>query len=244
MIKIKELYRSFVLISLFVFFGLGALVLRYCVFSFEKDNKKNYKTLQKSWEFMVWLLSVTGIIDLRVEDVERLKSIKNSIIVSTHPSFVDIVILMSIIPYSTCFVAEKLSKNPFFKGMVKLLFIFEGKDSWLNDAKQMLDNGLNVIMFPMGTRHRKTEFPRIRRGASLLAQKTGKNIVMLNLEQSFDFLQIHQPFYEAGSEPVVYNLRYLGEIKTEDYINIYPDEVTFKTVVTKEITRNLYKTDD
>lgn len=243
MIKIKELYRSFVLISLFVFFGLGALVLRYCVFSFEKDNKKNYKTLQKSWEFMVWLLSVTGIIDLRVEDVERLKSIKNSIIVSTHPSFVDIVILMSIIPYSTCFVAEKLSKNPFFKGMVKLLFIFEGKDSWLNDAKQMLDNGLNVIMFPMGTRHRKTEFPRIRRGASLLAQKTGKNIVMLNLEQSFDFLQIHQPFYEAGSEPVVYNLRYLGEIKTEDYINIYPDEVTFKTVVTKEITRNLYKTD-
>ena len=203
MIKIKELYRSFVLISLFVFFGLGALVLRYCVFSFEKDNKKNYKTLQKSWEFMVWLLSVTGIIDLRVEDVERLKSIKNSIIVSTHPSFVDIVILMSIIPYSTCFVAEKLSKNPFFKGMVKLLFIFEGKDSWLNDAKQMLDNGLNVIMFPMGTRHRKTEFPRIRRGASLLAQKTGKNIVMLNLEQSFDFLQIHQPFYEAGSGPVV-----------------------------------------
>lgn len=244
MIKIKELYRSFVLISLFVFFGLGALVLRYCVFSFEKDNKKNYKTLQKSWKLIVWLLGVTGTIDLRVEDVEKLKSIKNSIIVSTHPSFVDIVILMSIIPYSTCFVAEKLSKNPFFKGMVKLLLILEGKDSWLNDAKQMLDNGLNVIMFPMGTRHRKTEFPRIRRGASLLAQKTGKNIVMLNLEQSFDFLQIHQPFYEAGSEPVVYNLRYIGEIKTKDYINIYPDEVTFKTVVTKEITRNLYKTDD
>ena len=244
MIKIKELYRSFVLISLFVFFGLGALVLRYCVFSFEKDNKKNYKTLQKSWKLIVWLLCVTGTIDLRVEDVERLKSIKNSIIVSTHPSFVDIVILMSIIPYSTCFVAEKLSKNPFFKGMVKLLLILEGKDSWLNDAKQMLDNGLNVIMFPMGTRHRKTEFPRIRRGASLLAQKTGKNIVMLNLEQSFDFLQIHQPFYEAGSEPVVYNLSYIGEIKTKDYINIYPDEVTFKTVVTKEITRNLYKTDE
>ena len=121
MIKIKELYRSFILISLFVFFGLGAVVLRYCVFPFQKDKMKNYKTLQKSWAFVVWLLKTPGLIDLRVEDIERLKNIKNSIVVATHPSFIDIIILMSIIPYSTCFVAERLAQNPFLKGMVNLL---------------------------------------------------------------------------------------------------------------------------
>ena len=243
MIKIKELYRSFILISLFVFFGLGAVALRYCVFSFQKDKMKNYETLQKTWKFVVWLLNFFRLIDLRVENIEKLRGIKNSVIVSTHPSFIDIIILMSIIPYSTCFVAERLAQNPFLKGIVNLLFILEGQDTdkWIRDASEMLDNGLNVIIFPMGIRHRKSETPRIRRGASHLAQKTGKNIVMLGLENSFDFLQIHQPFYDAGSEPVIYNLSYLGEIKTEEYIEKYSDEVTFKTQVTKEITRKLYK---
>ena len=175
--------------------------------------------------------------------MEKIRNIKNSVIVSTHPSFIDIVILISIIPYSTCFVAERLANNPILKGIVKLLFILEGQplDKWLKETDKMLDKGLNVIIFPMGIRHRQNETPKIRRGASLIAQKSGKNIVLLDLKTSFDFLFIHQPFYEAGSESVVFNLDYLGEINTKEFLEKYPDDVTFKTEVTKEISKILYK---
>ena len=131
--KLKCIIRSIIVVFMFALFGMGALVVRYTMMPFNKTQKDNYKTLQKSWKFFIWLLQKSKIIKIDCSDIEKIKDIKNSIIVSTHPSFIDIIILMSIIPYSTCFVAERLSNNPVLKGMVKLLFIIEGQplEDWL-----------------------------------------------------------------------------------------------------------------
>ena len=243
MCKLKRLYRSVMIVLLFALFGVGALFERYFVFPFQKTKEKNYHTLYKSWKFFVGLIEFLSIIDLKIDNPEEISKIKNSIIVSTHPSFIDILILMSIIPNTTCFVAERLANNIFLKGMVKHLFIIEGQstNAWISEACKKLDNGLNIIIFPMGIRHRKNEYPKIRRGASLLAQKSGKNIVALDMETSFDFLQIHQPIYDAGEKTVQYNVQYLGEITTSDYLKKYTDEVSFKTEVTKQIKKLLYE---
>lgn len=234
--------RSLTVLFLFVFFGCGALFLRYCIFPFQKSVRENRETLQKSWKFFVKLLTIFGIIELDVNNWDKICSIQNSIVVSTHPSFIDIVILMSIIPNSTCFVAEKLAKNPFFRGIVDLLFILETNsiDGWLNESCKKLDEGLNLIIFPMGIRHKKTEFPKIRRGTALIAQKSKKNIVLLKLFTDFDFLQINQPIYDAGSCAVKYSLDYLGEIEVNNLLEQHSDEVSFKTVVTKKISEILY----
>ena len=230
------------MISLFILFGIGALYIRYLIFPFQSSKKKSCETLQASWKFFIFLLVKSGIICVNIDDKNRLENIKNSIIVSTHPSFVDIVILMSIIPHSTCFVAEKLAKNPFLQGMVKYLFILEGQElnKWVEEGKTLLSDGFNVIIFPMGTRHKKNEHPKIRRGASLLALESKKDIVLLNLEQDSAFLQIHEPFYKAGDKTVQYYLKYLDKINTEEYITKYTDPITFKTEVTKEIAKILY----
>lgn len=238
-----RIVRSIITVISFLLFGIGALFIRYCIFPLQKNRLDNYETLQRSWDFFINLLQKLRILKLQITDLDKIRNIRNSIIVSTHPSFLDIVILMSIIPHSTCFVAERLANNPFLKGMVKLLFIIEGQsiDDMLKETCNKFDENLNVIIFPMGIRHRKNEYPKIRRGTAFIAHKTGKNIVMLNLETSFDFLQINQPFYDAGSEPVIYSLEYLGDINTEDYKKQYTDEVTFKTEVTKQINKTLYK---
>ena len=249
--NLKNLIRSSIVVLSFIYIGIGALVLRFIVFPIqgllikdEKSKKLKYsETLQNTWKSFVHMLQILKIIRIETKDMEKLKNIKNSIIVSTHPSFIDIVILISIIPYTTCFAAKKLDKNPFFKGMVRLLFIIEGEptDKWVNDARNMLNDGFNVIIFPMGTRHRKDEFPKIRRGAALLAQQSGKNIVMIDMQTDFDFLQNGQPFYEAGNQAVVYTISDLGIINTQDFLDKYPNDVDFKTIITKHITKTLYK---
>ena len=238
----KKYLRGFGVVFLFAFFGVGALFIRYCIFPFQKTKAENYQTLQKSWQFFIWLISKTGVVNVTVEDLEKIKNIKNSIIVSTHPSFIDIVILMSIIPYSTCFVAPKLAKNPFFRGMVELLFILDTNsiDEWLNNSLEKLNEGLNLIIFPMGIRHDRNEFPKIRRGTSLIALKSKKNIIALDIQSDTKFLQAHQPIYEAGEKTVEYTIKYLTEINTEEFLEKYPDEVTFKTELTKKITKTLY----
>lgn len=246
---LNKFVRSFLVVSCFILFGIGALVIGFVIFPIQKlALKENLKikyseTLQKSWQFFVWLLKSLKIIKIKSEDIEKLRNIKNSIIVSTHPSYIDILILISIIPHTTCFVADRLIRNPFFREIVNQLFISEGQplDKWLDDADKMISEGFNIIVFPMGIRHRKNEFPKIRRGAALIAEKTHKNIVMINMETNFDFLQINQPFYEAGESSVEYSISYLGEIDTENYLKKYNDNVTFKTAVTKHIAETLYK---
>ncbi len=238
-----KFFRGISVVILFGFFGISALVIRYLVFPFQKSRLENYKTLHKSWCFYVWLIKKLKIINLNVNNLEKIKNIKNSIIVSTHPSFIDILILMSIIPYSTCFVAQKLAKNPFFKGMVELLFILDSNniDEWLKNSCQKLDEGLNLVIFPMGRRHDQIEFPKIRRGTALIAQKSKKNIVALDIKTDSKFLQINQPIYEAGNKPVEYVIDYLCDINTEEFLEKYEDEVTFKTELTKKIAKILYK---
>ena len=235
--------RGFGVVFMFCFFGIGALFIRYLIFPFQKTKSDNYDTLQKSWQFFIKLLQNTKLISLKINGFEKIKNIKNSIIVSTHPSFVDIVILMSIIPRSTCFVAHKLIKNPFFKGMVELLFVLDSNniDEWLNNSCKKLDEGLNLIIFPMGTRHFGDEKPKIKRGAALIARKSKKNIAALDIKTNAKFLYVNQPIYDAGYKPIEYTIDYLGEINTEEFIKKYDDEVTFKTEMTKKIAEILYK---
>ena len=235
--------RSIGVVFMFGFFGICALIVRYLVFPLQKSKQENYKTLHKSWRFFVWLLQSVKLIDLKINNPEKIKNIKNSIIVSTHPSFIDILILMSVIPNSTCFVAKKLAKNPFFKGIVELLFILDSDnmDTWLEECSKKLDEGLNLIIFPMGTRHFGDEQPKIKRGTSLIALKTKKNIVALDIRSNTKFLYVNQPIYDAGDKPIEYAIDYLDKINTEEYLEKYPDEVTFKSELTKKIGKILYK---
>ena len=56
-------------------------------------------------------------------DIKNLSKIKNKVIVATHPSFIDIVILIAFIPRSTCFVKKELAHNPILKNLVNSIFI-------------------------------------------------------------------------------------------------------------------------
>ena len=118
---------------------------------------------------------------LKTFDVKKLEKIENKVIVSTHPSFIDIVILIALIPRSTCFVKKELAHNPILKNLVTSIFITNEVelDELKSESKKMLDRGFNVIIFPSGIRHRRDEFPKIRKGASLVALNAGKNIVVL-----------------------------------------------------------------
>ena len=235
--------RGALVIFMFSFFGVCALILRYLVFPFQKSKSQNYETLYKSWKFFIWLTSVTKIINVKQDNLDKIKNIKNSIIVATHPSFIDVVVLMSIIPNSTCFVAQKLAKNPFFKGMVELLFVIDSDDmnEWINRSVKKLNEGLNLIIFPMGTRHTKDEHPRIKRGAALIAQKSKKNIVALDIQTSSKFLYINQPIYDAGNKTISYSIKYQGEINIKEYYENKSNEIDIRSRITKAIGKILYQ---
>lgn len=231
-------YRSFLVILCFFVFGIGSIILNFLLFPFIKENKELCSDIiYKSWKFFTNLIVFLGLIKI---DIKRLEKIENKVIVCTHPSFIDIVILISLIPRTTCFVKKELAHNPILKNLVNSIFITNEVelDVLKSKSKEMLDRGFNVIIFPSGIRHRKNEYPKIKKGASLVALNADKDIVPIRIFDNADFLFINQPFYEASDKVVTFEIEQRDEIIINDYRN--ESEIIEKKNITKAIENALY----
>ena len=233
----KKFRSTMVFISFFVF-GLGAALLNFFVFPFIKNNKTLCSDIiHYAWKFFVYFMMILGLFKL---DIKNLSKIENKVIVATHPSFIDIVILIALIPHSTCFVKKELAYNPILKNLVNSIFITNEVDleELKSESKKMLDLGFNVIIFPSGIRHRRNEFPKIKKGASLIALNANKNIVPIRFFSNNDFMFINQPFYEVGEKRVTFEIEQMPEINVQDFISA--SEIVSKKKITQQIEKSLY----
>ena len=230
--------RSILAVFCFFIFGIGAVILNFLLFPFIKNNKELCSDIiHYTWKFFVNLMMWLKLFRL---DIKKLGKIKNKVIVSTHPSFIDIVILIALIPRSTCFVKKELAHNPILKNLVTSIFITNEVDleELKSESKKMLDRGFNVIIFPSGIRHRRDEFPKIRKGASLVALNAGKNIVPVRMFSDRDFLFINQPFYAVSDRCVNFEIEQMREINIADFIG--ESEIITKQRLTNKIEDELY----
>lgn len=230
--------RSFVAIVCFGIFGIGAAILNFLLFPFIKNNKILCSDIIHAlWKFFVHFLMFLRLFKL---DIKRLEKIENKVIVSTHPSFIDIVILIALIPRSTCFVKKELAHNPILKNLVTSIFITNEVEleELKSESKKMLDAGFNVIIFPSGVRHRRNEFPKIKKGASLIALNADKNIVPIRFFADRDFLFIGQPFYAVSDRCVTFEIEQMNEINISDFDG--KSEIVTKQKITTEIAKALY----
>ena len=230
--------RSILAVFCFFIFGIGAVILNFLLFPFIKNNKELCSDIiHYTWKFFVNLMMWLKLFRL---DIKKLGKIKNKVIVSTHPSFIDIVILIALIPRSTCFVKKELAHNPILKNLVTSIFITNEVEleELKSESKKMLDRGVNVIIFPSGIRHRRDEFPKIRKGASLVALNAGKNIVPVRMFSDRDFLFINQPFYAVSDRCVNFEIEQMREINIADFIG--ESEIITKQRLTNKIEDELY----
>ena len=230
--------RSILAVFCFFIFGIGDVILNFLLFPFIKNNKELCSDIiHNTWRFFVNLMMFLKLFRL---DVKKLEKIENKVIVSTHPSFIDIVILIALIPRSTCFVKKELAHNPILKNLVTSIFITNEVelDELKSESKKMLDRGFNVIIFPSGIRHRRDEFPKIRKGASLVALNAGKNIVPVKMFSDRDFLFINEPFNAVSDRCVNFEIEQMREINIADFIG--ESEIITKQRLTHKIEEELY----
>jgi len=251
MAKAVEILRAITLTLAFSVFGFGAIIISYILFPFitffyknEKEKLLKYsKIIHISWQFFCKYMRLTGVMDYDNEDFEKLKSIKNSIIIATHPSYIDVVIMLGAIPETTCFVAKRITQNFFMKNIVKTMFLIsdDDVDKIVASSKKMLDCDFNILIFPSGKRHKIEEIPHLKKGAAHLAYKLKKDLIPVKIMPDFDFLQRNTSIYELGKKIPHYKIEILDTIKIDDFIKKYDDEITLKKELTDRICDVLFK---
>ncbi len=241
-----KIIRAILVLFFFLLFGAGAGVLSLIIFPLskffvKKENlKKHYSRLIfKTWKFAIFLYEKTGILSIEVDKNTReiMKNIRGKVIVASHPSLLDIVILVSLIPNSICVAKTSLSKNILLSGIIRELYIINSvePEKFKNDAKNALLEGFNLIIFPTGKRTKPNEELKIHKGAALAALHSGCDILPVRIETDKPFLGINQSILDVHDSRVNFKIEIRDEIKIEDYIKLEKTEILKRNDISRKI---------
>ena len=248
----KALYVFRVLmkwLSFFVF-GLGSLLLtilvlppmRLVLHPRDRFSKYARRFISFSFGIFVSFMHIIGIVDLDVPNRKSFRQFSSKIIIANHPSLLDVVMLVSLIPNADCIVASYLNHS-ILAGIVRQLYILSSKyfEDLLKDCDKTLKQGNCLIIFPEGTRTpRSGEKPVIRKGTARIALSCGCGIIPLHIGGTDKYgLGKRDPWTAFNSkERYVYRISIGEEIHPEKYRKLpMPAAVQ---LITKDISASIF----
>ena len=212
-----------------VYFGVGAVFLAIFVFPFihlfASRKKQDFGVTARAYvshTFRVFLdgLNLTHTSIRRVDDAEAYRKIHSKIIIANHPSLLDFVYIMSLVPNSTCIVRGSLTKTP-LAGVIKQAYITNTTefDDVLVECKKLTDQGCNVIIFPEGTRTPRHGQNNYKKGAARIALYCGCDVQPIFIGGSDKYgLGKHDPLWSYNHvEPYLYDFKLLPVISVDEF---------------------------
>ena len=212
-----------------VYFGVGAVFLAIFVFPFihlfASRKKQDFGVTARAYvshTFRVFLdgLNLTRTSIRRVDDAEAYRKIHSKIIIANHPSLLDFVYIMSLVPNSTCIVRGSLTKTP-LAGVIKQAYITNTTefDDVLVECKKLTDQGCNVIIFPEGTRTPRHGQNNYKKGAARIALYCGCDVQPIFIGGSDKYgLGKHDPLWSYNHvEPYLYDFKLLPVISVDEF---------------------------
>lgn len=189
----------------FAVFGLGALVLG-CVllpaillFSRSRESGKRHcrRLVQLSFRAFIWFMRVLGVLTWEVEGRAELER-GGQLVIANHPTLIDIVFLISMIPNATCIVKADLYRNFFTRGPVRWAGYVPNNSTnqLLVDCAKELAGGASLVVFPEGSRSVGQKPLRFKRGAAYLWLHTRCNTALVTIISDPPTLSKQEKWYD------------------------------------------------
>ena len=148
----------------FFAFGVGGVLLWALAFPMlalmvrkpARRQTLSRRLVQRSFAFHIELMRVLGVLSYEVRGRERLQR-DGLLILANHPTLIDVVFLISLLPNADCVVKSSLARNPFTRGPVRAAGYVCNDDGagLVEDCIAAVRRGGNLIIFPEGTRSRR-----------------------------------------------------------------------------------------
>jgi 1-acyl-sn-glycerol-3-phosphate acyltransferase len=209
--KLNQAWRIFATGLVFVLFGLGALFISLTVFPIIRLVSWNPETarrrIQRGMQITMWLfmelMRVLGILTYHVEGLDRLNTPgrprPGRLIVANHPTLIDVVLLVSLMPAVDCIVKRGLWRNPFLRWPVSWAgYLPNSEGEELVDAcASTLRDGHSLLVFPEGTRTVPGQPLRMQRGAAHIALSADAELLPVTISCDPPTLFKGNPWYRV-----------------------------------------------
>jgi 1-acyl-sn-glycerol-3-phosphate acyltransferase len=215
--------------------------MRFVLHPRERFQKHGRRFISVALRLFVFIMHTLRIVNLEPDNRENYRHLSSKIVVANHPSLLDVVMLLSLIPNADCIVNPYLNHN-ILRGVVRQLYILGSRDieDIFQACTESLGQGNCLIIFPEGTRTPRAGKIILRKGAARIALAAGHSIVPVYIGGTDKYgLGKKDPW--TGFNPrerYIYRLSMGSEINPEKFRHL-PAPAAAK-LLTKEIAASLF----
>ncbi len=203
----------------FVSFMFGGLFLTFLVFPIVrffpvyKDKKQKIILLMIHWSFKFFIKYLKLLKPMKSFDTGGMYHINKNkpyIFIANHPTLIDIVSIMSCIPYCNCIIKKSLQKHFFMSKIVRNAgyIVNDNVTQLILGCNKSFKSGRSLIIFPEGTRSPAYGLHTFNRGAAQIALRTGVSVVPIVITYNNPTLLKGQPWYEVPEHPLRIKLQF------------------------------------
>jgi len=233
-LRIKKTFRitSIAFGFVIIFFGGWIFSLFACPlialrmpFS-EKVRRITLRGIGITFDLVLKLNCFTGTLKhIRITGLENIPD-KPVLFIANHPSYIDVLVILSQIPYSNCIIKEYLIKNPLSGLMMRSAGYIVNKDgpNLLLEADKSFKSGRSLIIFPEGTRTKGKEMNKFQRGAARIYIKSKPPIVPILIATKPDFMRKYTPWYRLPDTSVEVSVHFEKPLTIPDSVLADPRE--------------------
>ncbi|RKH47314.1 lysophospholipid acyltransferase family protein [Corallococcus sicarius] len=225
--RLERAWRIFATGLSFATFGLGGLALRLIYFPllqlFVREPGRQTRlarlAVHHSFRFFVGYMRFLGVLRYELEGVEKL-SRSGLLILANHPTLIDVVFLISLVPNADCVVKASLANNPFMRGPIRATRYLcnDSGPGLIQDCIASVKAGNNLIIFPEGTRTPVRGPMQLQRGAANIAVRGPCDITPVTIRVSPSGLTKGVPWWKVPERPMHFIIR------VEDDIRVSPED--------------------
>lgn len=226
--KINHGYRILATGFCFSIFGLGGLLLSLLVFPAQRLFIQNHNqrciaaryTVHRSFKMFISLMRLVGVFHFDFPGKAELQASRGKILIANHPSLIDVVALISMLPNADCVVKAQLFRNPFMRGVIQSTGYLTNADPdlLLQDCAASLKSGNTLIIFPEGTRTTPGVAQHFQRGAANIALRSGCNFFACFIQCKPTTLTKQEAWYQVPAQRPTLSIQVLKDIDIQPYV--------------------------
>lgn len=209
----------------FFLFGLGGVLipalctpLLYVTARNRQKRQRMARSLvQLSFKTFIHIMRILGILRWDIEGAEKLRQGCTPLVLANHPTLIDVVFLVALIPNANCVVKGNLRSNPAMRGFISLTGYIP------NDEKECLlesiDPESTLIVFPEGTRTTPKQPLVFQRGAANIAIRTRTDMTPVIIRCSPSTLSKEHRWYHIPDRRFTISITVEDNIAVSDYLH-------------------------
>lgn len=246
MAELNHLWRVLATGYCFMLFGVGGILMTLLVFpvfnlvpaSPHERRLRARRFIGRCFRLFLDHVAFLGVGRVSVEGAEHLARVDGMLVLANHPTLLDVVVHVALLPTADCVVKQELWRNPALGGVVRAAGYLsnDGSAQLADDCVAVLAAGRALIIYPEGTRSEVDHQAPFRHGAARIALRSGAPLLPLVMSCEPPTLMRGRPWYAVPHRAWHIKVRVLAPRQLDAMIDASPAPESLRV---RRLTRSL-----